>query len=476
MRPIMRIRHHALLIAAAAVLCSGPPLRAAAMDAVLEHLDLSGYLQIRMWNVPSRTYVPGKFKSRHTYKNVNYFDLFFRNRFTISILPEIEIRSVFDVSAKFGKNDFSIDGGPANLITRDVYAVFRPFKNSELSIGLEPFSLPGGYIIARDATGIHLSHFFEKSKVSISASYVKAYDDADDSFGQGSDVPDFIWDDIVIFGTKFNISSLIQCEAYYVYEDDRYTTNRLTFNTTNFTAGLTGDRKKGSLHWAGLHAMLLSGPWFLRAGGIVNAGVMFVRNEIYAFKKVRVLAGLFEFETGFSAGDLKISAIAEGATGDPDRPYSGRSFQSIKGAHDFSYIVVDSTGGLSLRGSGESCWYGLYGCGVNLSCTFIDAVTLQVKLLHFGTMKTLYWRRKGTTWYGDEADLGVEYRFRNTLNLFLNAGGFLPRRAYSAQMNMSNNRGYFSDIESRYVLRDLDNYSSKSMIFEVMLGVKVSYD
>lgn len=476
MRQYMRPRHLVLLLAAIAVMCLRPRLDAANMDTVLEHLDLSGYLQIRMWNVPSRTYVPGKFKSRHSYKNVNYFDLFFRNRITISVIPEIEIRSVFDVSAKFGKNDFSIDGGSANLITRDVYAVFRPLNNTELSIGLMPFSLPGGYIIARDATGITVSHFFESSKTSISASYIKAFDDADDSFGQGSDVPDFIWDDIIMVSTKFSISSLIQGEAYYVYEDDRYTTNKLTFNTTNFTAGFSGDRKKGSLHWAGLHAKLISGPWFLRAGGIVNAGTMYVRNELYNFKKIKLLAGLFEFETGFSAGELKLSVIAEGATGDPDRPYSGKSFQSIKGAHDFSYIAVDSTGGISLRGSGESCWYGLYGTGLNLSYTFIDSITLQVKLLHFGTMKTLYWRGKGTTWYGDEADLGIEYRFRNTLNLFLNAGGFLPQRAYNAQISMSNNRGYFSDIESRYLFRDLDNYSSKSMIFEVMLGVKVLYD
>jgi hypothetical protein len=458
------------------MLAASARAEAASLDSIADRIDLSGFLEIRMWSVLSRTHVPGKFISRRTYKHVNYFDLFFRNRIGIAILPEVEIRSVFDLSSFFGKGDFSMDGGAANLITRDVYALFRPLHNAELTIGLQPFSLPGGYILARDATGIQYTHTFPKQKVSFYAAYIKAYDDADDSFGQGSDMPDFIWDDIVIAGTRFAIGPAIRGEAYYVYEDDRFTTNRLTLNTTDFTAGLKGDRRKGSIHWAGLHAKVITENWFLRIGGIFNAGTMYVRNEFYAFRTVRLLAGLFEAETGITAADVELSALAEGATGNPDDVYGCASFQDIKGAHTFSFIAVDSTGGLSLRGSGESCWYGLYGCGLSLKYTLMDSFIMQVKLLHFGTMEPLSWRGKGVSWYGDEVDLAGEFRFKNLLSVFLNAGGFLPQRAYSAQMNMSKDWGYLTPIQYNYLLGDLDNDSSRSMIFEIMVGVRVAYD
>ncbi len=107
----------------------------------------------------------------------------------------------------------------------------------------------------------------------------------------------------------------------------------------------------------------------------------------------------------------------------------------------------------------------------------LDSLIMQLKLLHFGTTKVMYWRGRGTTWFGDEVDISAEWRFRNILSMFLTAGGFLPQRAYNARQSMSNSyRGYFSEFEYNNVLKDLDNYSSKSMIFEFMLGMKITYD
>jgi hypothetical protein len=452
-------------------------LHAASLSSLMERIDLSGFMRIRSWSSISRTYVPGSFDTRHTYKHVHYIDLFMRNRLNLAIVPELEVRTVIDVSGDFGKTSLSMDNANANLIARDVYAIIRPGRDTEISLGLMPFSLPGGYILARDATGIQLTHNFAGKKANIYLAYIKAFDDADDSFGQGSDVPDFVWDDIIFAGSRFSIGSTIKGECYYVYEDDRYTTNNLTYDTTNFTAGLEGDGRKGSLHWVGLHATVLTGNWFLRFGGIFNAGCIYWRNALYAYRKTNILAGQFELETGFSINDLKLSVIGEGATGDPNNPNAGRSFQDIKGSHDFSFIVVDSTGGLSLRGSGESCWYGLYGCGLTLTYTLFDSFIAQFKLLHFGTMKVLYWRGAKTTWFGDEADLGFEYRFRNILSLFLNAGAFLPQRGYNAQDNMSRNYyGYLNEVCYNDFLHDIENHASRSMIFEIMVGMKISYD
>jgi hypothetical protein len=473
----MKKKRSAFLALVLLTVVSSGAAYAETLESLMERIDISGYLRLRSWSVISRTYVPDEFDTRDTYKHVNYIDLFLRTRINLAIVPEIEIRTVFDFSGDFGKASLSMGDAAANLIARDVYAVLRPVKEAELSVGLMPFSLPGGYILARDATGIQYTHNFSAKKVALYFAYIKAFDDADDSFGQGSDVPDFVWDDIILAGTRFSIGSIIKGECYYVYEDDRYTTNRLTFKTTDFTAGLEGDGRKGSLHWVGLHGRVATGNWFLRFGGIFNGGVLYWRNQLYAFRKTNILAGLFEFATGFSVNDLKLSAVAEGATGDPNNPSAGRSFQDIKGSHDFSYIVVDSNGGIALRGSGESCWYGLYGCGLNLTYTLFDSFIMDLKLLHFGSMKVLYWRGKKTTWYGDEADLGLEYRFRNILSVFLNAGGFLPQRAYNAQDNMS--RSYYGNLNEVYyndLLHDIENHASRSMIFEVMLGMKISYD
>jgi hypothetical protein len=355
-------------------------------------------------------------------------------------------------------------------------------------VGLLPFSLPGGYILARDATGLHYIHHFTEKKVSVYAAYIKAIDDASDSFGAGSDTPDYVWDDICFAGVKFAVGSAFSAEAYYAYQDDRHTSNRLTFYTEDFTAGLEGDGRKASLHWAGLHTTTYAGVWFLRIGGIFNAGHLRVRDEFYRFRKRKVRAGLLEFETGIDVNTIKVSLIAEGATGDPDNPNAGISFQHIRGAHNFSLIAVDATGGIALRGSNDSCWYGLYGIGAKVAGTMFDSLKVEVKLFHFETTKVMDWRGKGVTWFGDEADLGLEYRLGNFLSLFLNTGLFLPQRAYNAQKAMKNHYadqlaimdhlGLISNYSIlRYInLRGYDHHSSRSVIFEIMAGATVTYD
>ncbi|OHD64587.1 MAG: hypothetical protein A2176_08860 [Spirochaetes bacterium RBG_13_51_14] len=64
------------------------------------------------------------------------------------------------------------------------------------------------------------------------------------------------------------------------------------------------------------------------------------------------------------------------------------------------------------------------------------------------------------------------------LTIFLvAAGAFLPQRAYSAQSSMNGRYLiYPSGVERLNLLGDLDNYSSRSIKFEIMLGVTISYD
>ncbi|MBN1495515.1 MAG: hypothetical protein JXA07_02025 [Spirochaetes bacterium] len=476
-----------LVVAAPACLYSSP------LGSYLDRIDLSGYFRLRMWNIIGKTYVPDKLPSLTTYRNINYIDLNFRNRINLTIIPEIEVRTVFDIESFFGKGTASIDSGAASFIPRDVYAVFRPFEGSELLIGLEPFSLPGGYILARDATGLQYSHYFSGSKASVYAAYIRAFDNANDTLGQGSDTPRYQWDNILYIGSRFSIGSIVTGEAYYVYENDMFATSHFNLDAMNvrynpFTRSFefdmidilddpSGDGRKCSLHWIGLHARAVTGNWFVRLGGIFNVGILRSRTRFYTYRRTLVKAGLLEFEAGYDNRDIVVSVIAEGATGDPDNRNAGISFQDIKGSHDFSLIAVDSTGGLALRGSGESQWYGLYGCGLNIKYALLDTLIIQLKLLHFGTTKTLYWRGHGTTWFGDEIDLSAEFSFRNILSVFCSAGGFLPQRAYNALDSMSNTyRNVFPSYLYSTFLWDIDNHASRSMIFEVMLGVKVTYD
>ncbi len=465
---------------------------ASKIDPVLEKLTLSGFLRLRGWNTSGRTKVPDFFVSRDSYKHVFFADLFFRSRIGLNLLPEIKIQTVFDISAKFGKGDFAIGEGDTNLITRDIYAIFRPVKNIEISAGLRPFSLPGGYIIARDATGLNYRHRIFKQKLLLDASFIMAFDDADDSFGQGSDQPDYVWDYVYIAGLEYQPVAAYTANLYYVHEDDR------------FVSGPTSDDdvRKANLHWVGLHNKIVYGRWLVKLSGIYNQGKLNIRNLFidydstlfFYYRKNRVRAWMWEFEATYSYKKIKLGIVSEGGSGDPTNSNSGTSFQDIKASHGYTCIAVDNTGGLAIRGSGESSWYGLYSGGVKFQHTLFDSIIMELMYAHFRTVKRLQWRGKGVFWYGDECNLRLEYKQGNILSVFFTAAGFLPQRAYSATVdhkalndpgdlvryiNVLNLYDQTDPLKASYLgYLDKKNgtfHSSRSMLIEIMLGVTVSY-
>lgn len=436
--------HRTLLIGVLLfLLLSNHTTYGAEIDPSLSKLSFSGFLRIRTWYTSSRIKVPDKFPATDQYKDVDYQDLFFRNRFNIKVLPTIEIRSVFDIISALGKEEtgFALGDGLTNLVTRDVYTVIKFSDRSVLEVGLKPFSLPGGYILARDATGIQYNHDFFNRKVSAYAATIKAFDDADDSFGEESDPPDYQDDNIYYAGANITFLPDIKSETYYVYEYDRYTTD--------------DDMREATLHWIGLHNKLVPGNWLIRIGGIYNWGFVRRQDETDQIIRTDIKAGLLEFEAGYKFNVLHCSLIAEGATGDPDDPDDERSFQDIKSSHGFSLIAVDNTGGLAIRGSGESCWYGLYGGGLKLQYTVLDSVLVKLKLMHFRTTKELERKGKKSTWFGDEFDFEAEYRYRDVLSLFFSTGVFRPQRAYSAL--------------------EIIDHAPGGVILEVMAGMMITY-
>ncbi len=488
----MKLFKYAVIAVLLAVSATGASAETSKLDPVLEKLSISGFLRMRGWNDSGRTKVPDFFISRDAYKHVFFADLFFRSRMGLTLIPEIQIQTVFDISAKFGKGDFAIGSGSTNLITRDIYALFRPVKNMEISAGLRPFSLPGGYILARDATGINYRHRVFKQKLLIDSSFIMAFDDADDSFGQGSDQPDYVWDYIFIFGLEFQPVSEYMANLYYVYEDDRFVSGPTS----------TDDVRKANLHWAGFHNKIVFGKWFFKLGGIYNHGKINIRNLFvdynsvlfFYYRKHDVSAALWEFEASYSFKKVLFGLLCEGATGDPTNQNSGTSFQDIKASHGYTDIAVDNTGGIAIRGSGESSWYGLYSGGLKFEHTLFDTIILEIKYAHFRTLKELHWKGKGGTWFGDECNLRLEYKQGDLLSVYFTAAGFLPQRGYSATVdvkalndpsdlaryvNVANSYDQTDPLMASYLgYLDKQNgtfHSSRSILIELMLGVTVNF-
>lgn len=439
MKRIISLTAFVMILSSAAV----TELISSEIDPTLEKLDISGFLRIRHWNIASKTQVGSNFDFSNDYENVYYEDLFFRNRFYLKALPNVQVRAVFDVSAKLGKGGFALGSGETNLITRDVYMVINPTESSELSIGLCPFSLSGGYILARDASGAQYNHSFLKNSLNIYAAFVKAYDDADDSFGNNSDPPEYADDNVYFGGVKIKIIPAMINELYYVYERDSY---------EDVAGG--SDERKSRLHWIGFHNKVLTGGFHLKLGGIYNRGSLYLwDNTVSRFKKTSVNAGLIEIDTGYRMGSFQVSAVAEGATGDASNSSGKNSFQDIKSSHSFSFIVVDNQGGLAYRGSGESSWYGLYGYGLRIQYVLFDSVTMVFSGLDFRTTKEFDFNGKSSKRLGSEADFKAEYIYRESLSVFLTAGVFFPGDAYDA----------------------LVSYDTSGAVVEVMFGVRVNY-
>ncbi|MCP4137792.1 MAG: hypothetical protein GY754_42920 [bacterium] len=407
-------------------------------NSIWKRVDLSGFLRIRTWYAGSKIKVADKFAATDNYKHIYYQDLFFRNRFSLKVLSNLKIKTVFDISAKFGYGDFAIgSAAAANILTRNVYAAFKPFDEGVLEIGLKPFSLPGGFIIAKDATGLQYSHSLFKKRLRVYGAFINAYDSADSAFSDVSDSPHYADDNVAFAGTKFMITPDITGETYYAFEYDRY-----------FDAD---DHRKVTLHWAGLHGKVVFGDFLFRAGGIINLGHINVRaDETSPFVRSDITAALFEGQIGYTLGNLQINLVAEGATGDPASSTDGSSFQSVKASHGFSYMVVDNSGGLAFRGSN---WYGLIGNGLKLQYSLLESVQLDLAYFHFNTMKKVVWNTSESVWYGEEVDFKAAYLYKEVLSVFFTAGVFLPRDAY----------------------KNTVQHDAGGVILEMMLGAQASY-
>lgn len=435
------------------------------IDPTLQKLNLSGFLRTRAWHTSSKDAVPGYYPSDNKRNQAGYQDVFWRNRLYLDVHPVVEIRSVFDVFAVWGQEQFALGNGGTNLITRDVYFVFNPSDTSTLSVGLQPFALPGGYILARDGAGIHYEKSLFKGRVKPYAGIINAVDKSKDTFGTTA-TPRYDQDLIGFAGSTFAVGTGYTGELYYAYHNDSVVDATEDSDNDSIDDKFTGsDQRKNRLHWLGLRNKYTLGNFSFELGGIYNFGSL--RNYtidsatgVVSETETDIGAGLLEMSVGYRLNDMSFALLGEGATGDPLNSDDRQSFQDIKASRGFSYIGVDNSGGIAIRNSGESSWYGLYGTGLQVEVFLLGALSLSTKLLHYETTREIARTgATGSTHFGNEWDFEAKYNLYDNIGFFFTSGVFLPGQAYDAYVEKTASATEFAGAP----------------IFELMFGARVDY-
>ena len=84
-----------------------------------------------------------------------------------------------------------------------------------------PFSLPEGYVLAKDGAGIKYEQRIHKEYVNLYAFWIKAVENSlTDSKSDGLGDDSKRDDDIYVFGNKVFLQKAIGLETYYIFRDD----------------------------------------------------------------------------------------------------------------------------------------------------------------------------------------------------------------------------------------------------------------
>lgn len=411
------------------------------IDQNLQNLRLSGFFRTRGWHARSETVIDDLTSDGE--KQLTYQDLFFRNRLELKIIPDLFVHFTFDIFNVFGEEAAALGNNDVTMKTRSIYFSVKFNEKSKLSIGLQPFSLSGGYVLARDGAGIKYQHRFFRGKVNPYFYWIKAYDNSREESGDGYGKNDYSDDDIYVIGTQVSYAPNMNGDFYYAYEWDR----QKPLDTDD-----PGSTRTGSLNWIGTHNNWILGNWNFQLGGIYNWGIVHA-NDGRLNNRSFISAALYESSVGYQFRHTLVSLVSEGATGDASDEYGVDSFQQIKASHGFSNIFVDNSGGIAFRSSGDSPWYGLYGFGLKLDFAldfaFQGILRLQTKLLHF--QSTHEWN--GSKTMGEEWDFRAEYVFYKKIAVYFESGIFWPMAAY----------------------RNLNQSSDKSGVVEIMIGTTIRY-
>jgi hypothetical protein len=430
----MRTGMYKKLIAIILIISSATSL--SALEKKDEKLDISGLFRTRGWYTASEIYVPGRFPASDSYRSVDYIDLFFRSRINFAADESITVKSVFDVASSFGMKQFSMGNMGTNLVTRNLYAEFRFSDESQFSAGLMPFSLTGGHILARDATGFTYRKKMMSGRLDIYASWIRAYDAADSAYGKDMEKAEYASDNIYYAGAKFNPTAEISSEIYCVFEYDKYTE-------------INKDDRETTLFWAGTHNRYESGRMMLSAGVIYNQGKIYYPGV----PETTIRALLAELGGGYRFEAAEVTAAVEGATGSPVDSNASNSFQAIKASRGFSMIAVDNDGGVAVRGSGISPWHGLMGYSLKAKRTLLEIMILEIRIAQFMTTGKPADNSARFSRFGEELNIKADFPIRETGSFFICSAAFLPGDAY----------------------REIYGHDRYTPVIEVMAGTQINF-
>lgn len=415
----------------------------------LQRIDYSGYFRSRFWSFHSQNYLENKFpagKSVHLY----YPDLFFRNRFSINVNQRIKIVTFMDIGSNYGFDGFKLGDGTNYIKVAQLYGRFESIKDLFITIGLQPFALPSGILLAADGSGAKVQRAFLNSNLQISGAMVFAYDESTASFSDTSDSypGSNKRDDIGFFNSQYTVPNLARVSAYYLVQADNYTSG-------SSVDPFDEDNKKTRLNWFGTQLKLYLGNFLLDSHLIANKGSV----TLHSYSNNLEVQDRYEIEAGFASVGLSYSSLVyslqlavEGWSGDPRDRYAKDSFQVIKPSHTFSALTLDSSGGVGLRSGGGS-GYGYHLAKVKFSYFFPILLDTQFTYALVRSNRKLTYGNDTSSMIGHSADIYFSQEMPSKSRLFGQWSGLWPAKGY----------------------RSISNSYGLKPIFEIMLGVQVDF-
>ena len=384
-----------------------------------KRLNFTGYLRNRYWNFYSSIPFVDSSLSRNY---ISYLDLFLRNRFKYSISKKIAIQVVFDIYTIYGQTSGgSIEtrggslGKPGfNLTTRNLFLSVQPFEALRFQLGLLPFSLPGGYVLAKDGAGIQIEYTPDISILNPYLFWIKAIENSITSSQEnGLEPHDIRDDDILVFGNRSDISNWLRGNIYYIFRNDLN----------------QDDSVSGRLHWLGLNTNSIWRNFQVELSCIYNFGELKVRSNA---KDVSISSFLWGIYLGYEIGNLTLGTRGEGATGaNAGYPYTKDAFQTIGVSRGLSKILIDDSGGLAVRGGGSL--YGINSSSLELLWRHSTDLEVGFKVFYFLLLNRISGSSRSSS---ASRDLGIEMNFSLDYRIYANLeightfAAFYPLKGY----------------------------------------------
>ena len=409
---------------------------------LVEGLNLTGYLRNRYWNFYSSIPLVDSSLNRN---NISYFDLFLRSRFKYSIPKKIAVQAVFDIYTIYGQTSGgSIEtiggslGEPGfNLATRNLFLSVQPFETLQLQLGLLPFSLPGGYILAKDGAGIKVEYIPDIPYLNPYLFWIKAIENSlTSSEENGLEPHDIRDDDILILGNKMDISSLLQGNIYYVFRNDLN----------------QDDSVSGRLHWFGLNLGSIWRDFQADLSCIYNFGEIKVEPGSETISISSVLWGIY---LGYEIANFTLGARNEAATGANARdPHTKDAFQTIGVSRGLSKILIDDSGGLAIRRGGNL--FGINSISLELLWKHSADLKMAFKIFYFLLLNKISrpsQSSSGSRNIGGEINFSLSYHIYANLEINHTFAVFYPLK------------GYFNWV---------DRAQKNEPVIELLIGLKAS--